>query len=165
MNLLDEIFIFLGVSFFIEQIFCWVYGSYPYRHGFIIKTVTLPDIGVSDFVSMVSKVKKIGVKKNPKRNEAYVRYKYPALTAGPILFVGQIKSVGSSRTLLHIRIGPLAVAFVLFLVVYSFFSPDFKEDPTFQVMNILLLLVIVAFFYSRLWNPLRQIMKVQPRGK
>jgi len=156
LNFLDSALVCLGSCFFIEQIFCWISGSYPYRYGFLIRTIPLPEFDINDFVSMKGKIKKLDVKVNLNKNEVYLRYKYPSLMIGPYLFIGQIK-VNNSKSILHIRVGPFSAMFTLFLIMYSFFLPDFKEDQIFQIMNILLLFVTIAFFYLRLWNPIKRI--------
>jgi len=125
-----------------------------------VKTVVLPKFDINNLASERKTAPKLGIKVNSNRNEAYLRYRYPPLTIGPYLFVGQIKAI-NSKWLLHIRIGPLTAIFILFLVVYSLFSFDFKDDLLVQITNILLLIIVIGFFYISLWNPSKRILNIK----
>jgi hypothetical protein len=158
LNLLDILFIVLCLCFLIEQVYYFVLGSYPYRYGFIVKTIFLPRFDINYWDSIKNKIKTMRIKACLDKNEVYMKYKYPSLVIGPSLFIGQIRS-NNSGAILHIKIGPISALFVLFLFIYPFLSYDILEDTMFQMMNILILIGVIVYFYFRLSNSINGLIQ------
>ncbi len=157
LNLVDSIFILLGLCFLIEQVFYWVKGSYPYRYGFVVRRISLSGLDIKYWDSIKSKIKGLDTKTSWDKAEVYLKYKYPPLMMGPLLFIGQIKGV-DSQGVLYIRVGPLSAMFVLFLFIYPFLSSEFFVEPMSKIMDILILVVIMAYLYFKLLNPINRII-------
>jgi len=157
LNLVDTSLIFLGLCCLSEQVFYCFKGSYPYRYGFIVQTIFLSNFDIQDWASMEGKTKGLDIKSCLTRDEVYLKYKYPPLTMGPLLFLGQIKGNGS-HGILYIRVGPLSAMFVLFLLIYPLLSSKIFADPIFELVNVLALVLLIAYSYFKLLNPINRII-------
>jgi hypothetical protein len=161
LHLIDSIIITLGLCFLIEQFFYWVKGSYPYRYGFVVQTISLSGFDIKYWDSMKGKTKGLDIKTRFDKNEVYLKYKYPPLMMGPLLFIGQIKGVNSDGNL-YIRVGPLSAMFILFLLIYPLLSSEIFADPMFELLNILVLVLLISYSYFKLLNPINRIILDSP---
>ena len=137
-------FSFVCSLFLIEQIAIYFPGSFPYRFGVPISQKSFPSDkyesqelkskSLSGFI--IKKVKKA------KSEDIYLRYKYPPLVIGPILFVGQICCGQKNKVL--IRAAPLSTIFICFLAL----SPLIQDDG-FSILNSFGILLLVFLFYYR----------------
>lgn len=157
LNVIDTIFIVLALCFLFEQIFYWFLGTYPYRYGLVVKTISLSAFDINHWESMKGKISTLKIKTQFGKSEIYLRYKYPPLVLGPLLFIGQIKEIDSHGKL-YIKIGPLSAIFVLFLLSYPFISSEFFANPMSQLLNIFILGVIIIYFYYRFLNLVKGII-------
>jgi hypothetical protein len=156
LSLLDSILAILCLCFLIEQVFYWLLGSYPYRYGVIVKTISLSSFDINYWDSIKDKIKTLNIKTRFDRSEVYIKYRYPSLLIGPSLFIGQIKG-SDSGGVLHIKVGPLSGLFALFLIIYPFLTSGVFEDTMFQLMNVLIVIGIIAYLYFRFLNSINRI--------
>ena len=161
LNLADSSFILFGLFALIEQVIYWFKGSYPYRHGFVVQTIFLSSFDIKYWASMERETKGLDVKTCFANNEVYLKYKYPPLIMGPLLFIGQIKG-DASQGVLYIRVGQLSALFILFLLIYPLLSSEIFADPIFELVNILLLVLLIAYSYFKLLNPIKRIILDSP---
>jgi hypothetical protein len=159
-NLLETIFFVLAACYVVEQVFYRVAGSYPYRHGFVVKTISLSVFDLYYWDSIKYNTGALMVKIQMDKGEVYFRYKYPYGAIGPLLFLGQIKKTDTA-SVLQIKVGPLSTVFVAFLIAYPFVSLDVLKTPMFQAMNLLCLAAVIAFFYFALLMPIRGAIEAQ----
>ncbi|MGI6387437.1 MAG: hypothetical protein ACOX2W_10000 [Desulfomonilia bacterium] len=142
------ILIGIGVLFIIEQILYWFLGSYPYRYGITIKRIDTYDTSFSiESKGEMKDIEHLAIKRDDRRREIYIRNKYPAMTIGPLIFVGQVKN--DERKLI-IRIGPISALFILYIVVSPIIHGGFWE-----LMNTILLIIVVSCFYMRFYNKVK----------
>jgi hypothetical protein len=144
------IFIGIGILFFIEQIIYWFLGSYPYRYGILLRTIDIPNSSVIQRKEKIS-VDRLAIKKNDKKMEAYVRYKYPPATIGPLIFVGQFKY---NEDKLKIRIGYITAIFILYLITFSIIS-----EGLYGCLNGFIMIILTIWFYFRLKNEVQRPIK------
>ena len=151
------IFIGIGVLFVIEQIFYWFLGSYPYRYGILIKRIAI--VGHAIFLKCEEKKHsdRLAIKKNYRRKEIYIRYRYPTAIVGPLIFVGQINY---NENKLMIRMGPISAIFVSSLVAFPIFSGGF-----YGLLNSLIILAIVVWLYLRFYNVIQSILPDRSAGR
>ncbi len=141
MGISELMFIVLTFLFVLEQIFYYFLGAYPYRYGFLIKTVSIA-ASDNEFWHKEKKMNnKLAIKIDEKKGEIYIHYKY-WIGGGPLLFIGQIQN--NSRGKLKVRLGPLCAIFLSFLVI----SPLF-HDGFYSIINSLGIIAIIVWFYFR----------------
>lgn len=143
----DMFFMGLVLLFVIEQFFYWFLGSYLYRYGILIKTVSVPIKEISSWYSAKQKPGRLAVKINKERKEIYLHYKYPIAIVGPLLFVGQIKYNGSG--VLKIRVGPLSTVFILSLIISLLLS---GAPYLYRFINFSLIAALIVWFYFRFFK-------------
>ncbi len=134
--------IVIGVLFIIEQFFYLALGSYPYRVGIVIKTITIPDFSTVIQRKENNLKNRLAIKKNNKKQETYVRYKYPPTIIGPLLFIGQIK-----ENKLMIRIGPISAIFILSLIAVPILFYGLNG-----LLNVLVLIALIFWLYYRFYT-------------
>jgi hypothetical protein len=159
-SLLETILLVLAACYVAEQIFYRIAGSYPYRYGFIVRTIVVPDFDLSYWNSVKDRIGALVIKTQLDKGEVYFRHKYPIGTIGPLVFLGQIKK-NHSATVLQIRVGPLSALFVAFIIAYPFISLDVLKGPLFEVINLLSLAAVIAYFYFALLLPIRRAIGLQ----
>ena len=110
----NPIFSFICSLFLIEQIAIYFPGSFPYRFGIPISQKSFP---LDKYESQELKSKPLSgfIIKKAKSKDIYLRYKYPPLVFGPILFVGQLCCGQNDKVL--IRVAPLSAIFIFFLAL------------------------------------------------
>ena len=143
------ILIGLGVLFIIEQIFYLFLGSYPYRFGILLKTITISDLSIHIQDKERKRPDRLAIKKNGNRKETYLRYRYPTTIIGPLIFVGQIKD---NKNKIMIRIGPISAISILCLITVAIISNGF-----YGFLNVLIIIALIAWFYLRFYNMIRSI--------
>ncbi len=141
--------IVIGALFIIEQIFYRFLGSYPYRFGLLLKTITIYDLSISIQEKERKCINRLALKRNDSKKETYVRYRYPPTIIGPLLFVGQIKE---NEGKIMIRIGPISAIFILFLIILSIISNGF-----YGFLNVLIIVVPIVWLYLRFCSMIRSI--------
>lgn len=151
------IFIGIGVLFIIEQIFYWFLGSYPYRYGILLKRIAIVGLAISLQCEERKHSDRLAIKKNDRRKEIYIRYRYPTAIIGPLIFVGQIYY---NENILMIRIGPISAIFVLSLVVFPMISGGF-----YGFLNSFIIIAMVVWFYRRFYNVAQSISPDSSAGK
>ncbi len=157
-NLMQTLFFTLVGLYLVEQIFYLILGSYPYRYGFVIKTNKISDFDLSCRALIQNEIGSLSIKAQPRKDEIYLRYKYPFMAIGPLLFIAQLKKIDTGGTL-QIRVGPLSGLFVLFLIAYPFISLDIFITPLSQAINLLCLATFIVFLYLGLLIPINKLMK------
>jgi hypothetical protein len=145
------ILIGLGALFIIEQIFYWFLGSYPYRIGILLKTVTISGPSTPIQNREIRRTDRLAIKKNGRKKETYVRYRYPLSILGPLVFVGQIKDNDNK---LMIRIGPISAIFILALVAVAIIDSGF-----YGFLDILVLITLIVWLYLRFYNGIMRAFK------
>lgn len=126
----------LLVLFAIEQVIYWEMLGYPYGYGIPIKTITLPKLELSWWLS--TKHARIYVKKNELSDDLNLRFKHGFGSIAPLLFVGRINA--SQPDKLRIRVGYFASLLIIWMAVPNKFTFN-----TF--LNALFILITVAVFY------------------
>jgi len=101
LNLVDNGLIFFGLCCLSEQVFYCFKGSYPYRYGFVVRTISLSSFDIKYWASVEGKTKGLDIKASLTSDKVYLKYKYPPLTMGPWFFLDQIKGDGSQWVLLY----------------------------------------------------------------
>ena len=144
------IFIGIGVFFIIEQVFYWFLGSYPYRYGILLKTIAISNLSIPIQCKAKKHADRFLIKANDRKNEIYVRYRYPTAIIGPLIFVGQIKYNETNK--LIIRIGPISAIFILYLITFPLFS-----DGLYGFLNTFIIIALIVWFYFRFYNVIQSI--------
>ena len=153
LEIIDYLFIALAFLFVFEQIFYHFLGSYPYRHGILIKTLPVLVSHTSSWAKDRERSGRLAIKINELRNEIYIRYKYPILMVGPLLFIGQIQKNDGAK--LKIRIGPLSAIFMSFLTILPLVQGEINRS-----MNSLALVAIIVWFYIRFLKNYKQVLNI-----
>ena len=141
------ILIGVGSLFIIEQIIYRFLGSYPYRFGILLKTLSISGLSIFNQSKKRKPIDRLAIKRNDKKKETYVRYKYPFAVIGPLLFVGQIKD---NENKVMIRIGPVSAIFIL-----SLFAVSISFDGFYGFLNVLILIALIVWFYIRFYNAIQ----------
>ena len=143
------ILIGIGSLFIIEQIFYRFLGSYPYRFGILLKTLSISGLVIFIQSKKKKRTDRLAIKRNDRKKETYIRYKYPFAVIGPLLFVGQIKD---KENKIRIRIGPISAIFIL-----SLLSVPIISDGSYGLINVLIIIFLIVWFYIRFYNAIQSI--------
>ncbi len=138
----------------IDQIFYWFTGSYIYRYGIIVKTMQLRTFDKAIW-KLVKKTRTgLAIRISKRKNEVYIRYRYPIAVLGPLLFVGQIRYPSGSK--LFIRVSPVSGLLIAFALGYALFLGDFLK-----FINALLVIALILYmFYIRLFRKISKIVSI-----
>lgn len=121
--------------------------GYPYRYGLLIKTISLPKLEMSWWLS--TKHSRIYVKTDVLSDDLYLRFKYGFGSLGPLLFVGRINAKEPDK--LRINAGYVSSIFVFWLAVPLQFTG-------YTILNtIFLLLTAIAFYYRFVFSVKKSI--------
>jgi len=151
---MDTVLIIILLAFFIEQVFCFFLGSYPYRYGFLVNKITIPTKGIILWKDALKKCHVLKLSINEHRQEMYFRYKYPFGIAGPYLFTAQAKF--SAPEILLIRIGPCASLLVIYIITTSIIEV-LQSGNYFDLLNMVFLFGAVLVFYFLLLKSLKEL--------
>lgn len=139
----------------LEQVFYLFLGSLIYRHGIRVTTISIPgEEAVSIFSDKKARPANLNARASEKRNEVYLKYRYPLGIWGPLLFVGQISM--KDPTVLKVRVGIFSGALVLILLISPIFESDFGF---YKLLNSVVLMVLIAYFFIRFQKPISQTLR------
>ena len=127
----------LVALFFLEQIFYWLMFVYPYRYGILIRTISIPQLEISFWLS--TRPRNLSVKIDRTSGYIYLRYRYSFGAFGPLLFVGCISCRGPDK--LKIRVGIFSTAIIMWLIISQLLEGEFIGPA--------LITLLVAWFYIR----------------
>jgi sensor histidine kinase YesM len=147
----EQVFFGLLLLFCAEQITYWFTGSFPYRHGFLIKTILIPSIAISDWAALRQTHGRLSINIDNRNKEVYLRYKYPFVIFGPLLFMGQI--IYNKSGIMKIRVGHFSAIFLLYILLYPLLSGD-----GYQWLNSLFILAIIGWLYMRFQNSYKGVI-------
>lgn len=134
-------------AFFVEQVFCYYLGSYPYRYGFPIKVISMPFRDLESWKAGQDMFHGLKVRICAERKEVYCRYRYQYKTGGPYVFVGQVKY--SSPGSLLIRIGPCAGLLLLYIHLFAVLE-IVRGGGYYNLINGFVVAGAFLFFYFQL---------------
>ncbi len=137
----------------IEQIIYWQMFDYPYRYGQPIKTISLPKIDMSWWLS--TKHSRIYVKKDLQSDDLYLRFKYGFGSLGPLLFVGRINVKEPDK--LRINVGYVTSIFIFWMALPL-------EFTAYTILNAIFLLMTVIVFYYRFVSGVRKSINPITKG-
>jgi len=145
----------LSLAFFsiVEEIFIRVLRFYPYRYGLLVRKIMLSEEQMTTLFSGAASTRRTLVKVHGNSGEAYLRFRYPSLSQGPVVFVGHVASRTSG--VLDVRIGIATALFLLSVSAYPFLD---KSVGPYDFVNLLL---VAGFLY---WSYLHFLTCIPGKG-
>lgn len=131
------LFITLAVLFCIEQLFCFIPGSYPYLYGLTVKRICLEEYKVCCATSV-----KLKVKTSINKNVVYMHYRYPFGVLGQLIFIGAMKKLDN---VVEIKIGPFSLVFLAYIPFKSILFGGFISFGNFAIVGMLVLYIYYIF--------------------
>jgi hypothetical protein len=150
----NPLFSILLCLFLLEQIMNYFLGSFPYRFGFVVRKIALPN--AKQFIETDRQaIDSLSTKSNKSKSEMYLRYRYRFGTAGPILFIGQITLDNGGTT--YIRTGVFSSLLILYVFLHSILT---AKDPFFSILNIACIIGAIMIFYLMLIRNYQKLTKI-----
>ena len=138
----------------------YIKGSYPYRHGIVIKKMAMPAAGTLLNNHQPRNIPSLSVMINTSRSEIYLHYRYLFGTVGPILFIGQITLENGGTV--RIRMGPLSALFLIYVVLSLTIS---SANPLVYSINIACIALIVYYLYVRMQRNYQKLLNTIPASQ